>query len=83
VWISEDHDFDVMDESFAEDAVVEYPPSGERIRGRRNIRAVEEDYSGTLQRLACSDRQDAGVELVAGAQDRPGPGRRFRLRPRT
>ena len=46
VWISEDHDFDVMDESFAEDAVVEYPQSGERIRGRENIRAVEEDYPG-------------------------------------
>jgi ketosteroid isomerase-like protein len=46
VWISEDHDFDVMDESFAEDAVVEYPQSGERIRGRKNIRAVEEGYPG-------------------------------------
>jgi ketosteroid isomerase-like protein len=46
VWISEDHDFDVMDESFAEDAVVEYPQSGERIRGRKSIRAVEEGYPG-------------------------------------
>lgn len=33
VWIGETHDFDVMDEVFADDAVVEYPQSGERIRG--------------------------------------------------
>jgi ketosteroid isomerase-like protein len=44
VWIGETHDFDVMDEVFAEDAIVEYPQSGERMRGRANIRAVEENY---------------------------------------
>jgi ketosteroid isomerase-like protein len=44
VWIGETHDFDVMDEVFAEDAVVEYPQSGERMRGRANIRAVEQNY---------------------------------------
>jgi ketosteroid isomerase-like protein len=44
VWVGETHDFDVMDEVFADDAVVEYPQSGERFRGRANIRAVEEDY---------------------------------------
>ncbi len=44
VWIGETHDFDVMDEVFADDAVVEYPQSGERFRGRANIRAVEENY---------------------------------------
>jgi ketosteroid isomerase-like protein len=44
VWIGETHDFDAMDEVFADDAVVEYPQSGERIRGRANIRAVEENY---------------------------------------
>jgi hypothetical protein len=46
VWIGETHDFDVMEEVFAEDAVVEYPQSGERIRGSANIRAVEESYPG-------------------------------------
>src|SRR5919106_6724863 len=46
VWIRETHDFDVMDEVFAADAVVEYPQSGERIRGRKNIRAAEENYPG-------------------------------------
>jgi ketosteroid isomerase-like protein len=44
VWVGETHDFDVMDEVFADDAVVEYPQSRERIRGRANIRAVEENY---------------------------------------
>jgi ketosteroid isomerase-like protein len=44
VWIGETHDFDVMDEVFADDAVVEYPQSGERMRGRVNIRAAEEHY---------------------------------------
>jgi hypothetical protein len=46
VWIGGTHDFDVMDEVFADDAVVEYPQSGERIRGCTNIRAVEENYPG-------------------------------------
>jgi hypothetical protein len=36
VWIGATHDFAVMDEVFADDAVVEYPQSGERIRGRTN-----------------------------------------------
>jgi ketosteroid isomerase-like protein len=45
VWISEEHDFSVMDASFAADAVLEYPQSGERIRGAANIRAAEEDYA--------------------------------------
>src|SRR2546423_1184696 len=31
VWTGEAHDFAVMDEVFAEDAVVEYPQSGERM----------------------------------------------------
>jgi ketosteroid isomerase-like protein len=46
VWLGETHDFDVMDEVFADDAVVEYPQSGERFRGRANIRAAEENYPG-------------------------------------
>jgi ketosteroid isomerase-like protein len=44
VWIGEDPDFSVMDEVFADDALLEYPQSGERVRGRANIRAVEESY---------------------------------------
>jgi ketosteroid isomerase-like protein len=46
VWIGESHDFEVMDQVFADDAVVEYPQSGERMRGRANIRPVEENYPG-------------------------------------
>lgn len=44
VWVGETHDFDVMNEVFADDAALEYSQSGERIRGRANIRAVEENY---------------------------------------
>jgi ketosteroid isomerase-like protein len=44
VWVSDAHDFSVMDEVFAEDAVLEYPQSGERFLGRRSIRRVEEEY---------------------------------------
>lgn len=46
VWMGETHNFDIMDEVFADDAVVEYPQSGERMRGRVNIRAAEENYPG-------------------------------------
>ena len=46
VWTAETPRFDAMSESFGEDAVVEYPQSGERIRGRESIRAAEENYPG-------------------------------------
>ena len=39
-WAAADNDdFDVEHDMYREDAVLEYPQSGERIRGRRNIRA--------------------------------------------
>lgn len=44
VWLAESPDFNVMEEVFADDAVLEYPQSGERIRGCAKIRAVEENY---------------------------------------
>jgi hypothetical protein len=44
VWMGTAHDFDVMEQVFAGDALLEYPQSGERIRGRRSIRSAEEDY---------------------------------------
>lgn len=46
VWLAQKPNFDVMDDVFAEDAVVEYPQSGERFCGRANIRAAEENYPG-------------------------------------
>jgi len=36
---SDSNDFDVEHDIYREDAVLEYPQSGERIRGRRNIQA--------------------------------------------
>ena len=39
-WAASDaNDFDVEHDIYREDAVLEYPQSGERIRGRRNIQA--------------------------------------------
>jgi hypothetical protein len=39
-WIASDaSDFDAEHEIYREDAVLEYPQSGERIRGRRNIQS--------------------------------------------
>jgi hypothetical protein len=39
-WAASDaNDFEVEHEIYREDAVLEYPQSGERIRGRRNIQA--------------------------------------------
>lgn len=46
VWINEERDCDLMDQPFAEHAVVGDPQSGERIWGRKNIRAVEGDSPG-------------------------------------
>jgi hypothetical protein len=39
-WAASDaNDFDIEHDIYREDAVLEYPQSGERIRGRRNIQA--------------------------------------------
>jgi SnoaL-like domain len=39
-WVASDaNDFETEHEIYREDAVLEYPQSGERIRGRRNIQA--------------------------------------------
>jgi ketosteroid isomerase-like protein len=72
VWISERHDFNVMDEVFADDAVLEYPQSGERVRGRANIRAVEENYAG-LPRVTVRRKVVVGdVGLVESDLDYQG-----------
>jgi ketosteroid isomerase-like protein len=42
-------DFDAQDALVHDDYVVEYPQSGERIRGRSNRRAVLEGYPGRVE----------------------------------
>jgi SnoaL-like domain len=42
------HDLDAQAEVCAADMVIEYPQSGERIRGWANIRAMAENYPGGL-----------------------------------
>ena len=42
-WAASDaNDFDIEHDIYREDALLEYPQSGERIRGRRNIQASRE-----------------------------------------
>jgi ketosteroid isomerase-like protein len=38
--------YDQLDELLSEDCVAEYPQSGEVVRGRKNIRAIFENYPG-------------------------------------
>jgi ketosteroid isomerase-like protein len=42
----EQGDFDAVDELLHDDYVQEWPQSGERIRGKRNARAINENYPG-------------------------------------
>ncbi len=42
----ERRDLDAFAELFHDDYVEEYPQSGERIRGKQNVRAVNENYPG-------------------------------------
>ncbi|MFN2520948.1 MAG: nuclear transport factor 2 family protein [Candidatus Limnocylindria bacterium] len=59
-------DFDSQDALLADDVTDDYPQSGERLRGRVNIRRVAEQYPG---------RKDSGdlatkVDRVIGSEDR-------------
>ncbi|HEV2688829.1 MAG TPA: hypothetical protein VGV35_09750, partial [Bryobacteraceae bacterium] len=51
----------IMTEFSDEDVVVEYPQSGERIRGVKNNLAILENYPG---------RPDATIKAVHGAEDK-------------
>jgi hypothetical protein len=44
--ILEKQDWDAATDFYAEDAVEEWPQSGERIRGRQNIMAINRNYPG-------------------------------------
>ena len=60
-WAASDaNDFEEEHEIYREDAVLEYPQSGERIRGRRNIQA-----SRTVQ----PNRKRFAVRRIVGAGD--------------
>src|SRR5262245_29262684 len=61
-WAASDaNDFEAEHEIYHDDAVLEYPQSGERIRGRRNIQA---------SRCAQPNRKRFMVRRVLGAADR-------------
>jgi ketosteroid isomerase-like protein len=57
---SDANDFDVEHEIYLEDAVLDYPQSGERIRGRTGIRS---------SRAAQPNRKRFTVRRIAGAGD--------------
>ena len=60
-WAASDaNDFDVEHDIYREDAVLEYPQSGERIRGRRNIQA---------SRAAQPNAKRFTVSRIVGAGD--------------
>ena len=60
-WAASDaNDFETEHEIYRDDAVLEYPQSGERIRGRRNIQA---------SRTAQSNKKRFTVRRVLGAAD--------------
>lgn len=60
-WAASDaNDFDVEHQIYREDAVLEYPQSGERIRSRRNIQA---------SRTAQPNRKRFAVRRILGAGD--------------
>lgn len=60
-WAASDAgDFEAEHEIYREDAVLDYPQSGERIRGRRNIRS---------SRAAQPNRKRFSVRRITGAVD--------------
>src|SRR5499427_4805393 len=60
-WAASDaNDFETEHQIYREDAVLEYPQSGERIRGRRNIQA---------SRFAQPSRKHFTVRRILGAAD--------------
>src|ERR1700754_4990670 len=60
-WAGSDaNDFEAEHQIYQEDAVLEYPQSGERIRGRRNIQA---------SRAAQPNRKRFTVRRIIGADD--------------
>ena len=60
-WAASDgNDFDVEHEIYRDDAVLEYPQSGERIRGRHNIQA---------SRMAQPNAKRFTVRRIVGAGD--------------
>ena len=60
-WAASDaNDFEAEHQIYREDAVLEYPQSGERIRGRRNIQA---------SRFAQPNKKRFAVRRIVGASD--------------
>jgi ketosteroid isomerase-like protein len=59
--------FDAAEKLYHEDAVVEWPQSGERIKGKNNIRAVNDNYPG-FPKTKVSNIRVAGDLGIAEAE---------------
>ncbi len=58
-------DYDAIDRLLTDDHVSEYPQSGEVIRGKRNFRAVLENYPGGLPKGGT----DRAASLIIGSDE--------------
>ena len=62
-WAASDaNDFDAEHEIYHDDAVLEYPQSGERIRGRRNIQAQAADWISPVNAARTASSRSASVK---------------------
>ena len=59
------HDLDTIDTLLHDDFVEEYPQSGERIRGKQNLRTTEENYPGGLPNTTVRSIKHSG-DLATG-----------------
>ena len=59
------HDLDTIDALLHDDFVEEYPQSGERIRGKQNLRTTEENYPGGLPNTTVHSIKHSG-DLATG-----------------
>lgn len=67
-----DRNFDAMEEILADDYEEEYPQSGERLRGKKNARAVFENYPGLPESKNLSIKVNGDLGISEGILDYSG-----------
>jgi hypothetical protein len=73
IWIALDSDLSPLDEALADECVQEWPQSGERVVGKANIIAINQNYPGlpaaTVRRIVAEGSIVVSeVELMYGSQ---------------
>ena len=64
------NDVEAQDRLLSDDFIEEYPQSGEHIRGKKNRRAIIENYPGGTPREASASDSEAWTPAITGAGDR-------------